>query len=573
MRKTQFRAVYELKDVTAIGDSIPSTMDNMDFANESFLKQNAEFPNYGTLEKDFFYLDGSMPELPDEPEKIAFWTSGLSDENGKFTENPVLILLFTKQHTSPGLTFHFVGDWPLQMQIRYYDFEDNMIALESYSPDCADYYARGLVEDYGKIEINFQRTLPYRYVKLYGIDYGVVITWDDRDIKKATLVEETDPISNTMKVNKLTFWFVDEQNEFNPSNSGGLHKALQKNQHIEPYELINGEPHFLGRYFLKTPGNDKTTAKLEATDYIGLLDDTDFLNGRVYNGESAGAILADIFSGTGIPYEVDEEIAETKLYGHLKIQNRRKALREVLFACGAAAETARLEKVRIYKPGHVIQSNIGKDRKFSTTTTQDEYISDVSIKFPVYSEGAEEKELLKETVYPAGENTVQFSDPVSDIRISVGTIVEAKANYLTFRLEEAASVTVYGKQYEKQEITVTSSVGKLKAGKSKKVKSFTGTLFNYEQARKISQTILDYYQLSLELSVRHLMQDESPGMWVDVENTLAGHGGYAAGIESMSVDLTGGYISTTKLRGYYKYTAEYYRAGMELYAAEGSGIL
>ena len=62
-------------------------------------------------------------------------------------------------------------------------------------------------------------------------------------------------------------------------------------------------------------------------------------------------------------------------------------------------------------------------------------------------------------------------------------------------------------------------------------------------------------------------------MWVDVENTLAGHGGYAAGIESMSVDLTGGYISTTKLRGYYKYTAEYYRAGMELYAAEGSGIL
>lgn len=214
MRKTQFRAVYELKDVTAIGDSIPSTMDNMDFANESFLKQNAEFPNYGTLEKDFFYLDGSMPELPDEPEKIAFWTSGLSDENGKFTENPVLILLFTKQHTSPGLTFHFVGDWPLQMQIRYYDFEDNMIALESYSPDCADYYARGLVEDYGKIEINFQRTLPYRYVKLYGIDYGVVITWDDRDIKKATLVEETDPISNTLKVNKLTFWFVDEQNEF-----------------------------------------------------------------------------------------------------------------------------------------------------------------------------------------------------------------------------------------------------------------------------------------------------------------------------------------------------------------------
>ena len=53
MKETQFRAVYELKDVTAIGDSIPSTMDNMDFANESFLKQKCRVSELRNAGKRF----------------------------------------------------------------------------------------------------------------------------------------------------------------------------------------------------------------------------------------------------------------------------------------------------------------------------------------------------------------------------------------------------------------------------------------------------------------------------------------------------------------------------------------
>ena len=91
----------------------------------------------------------------------------------------------------------------------------------------------------------------------------------------------------------------------------------------------------------------------------------------MYDGDAAGSVIAEIFDGTGIPYEVDEEIANTPLYGWLKIQTRRKALREVLFACGAVAETARRENVRIYKPARLIQSSILRSRQFSTATKQD----------------------------------------------------------------------------------------------------------------------------------------------------------------------------------------------------------
>lgn len=571
MGTTSFEVVYDLKDTTALQDSVPSTMDNQNFAVESLLRDNIAFSDYGTLEQDYFLLDGTMPELPDEPEGIPFWSSELSDREGNFQSNPVLIILFSENHTSTGLTFHFVGEVPLQMQIRWYDLEGNMIAIKSFQPDMADYYARNLVENYGRLEIEFRKTKPFRYIKLWGIDYGVVVTWGENDIKTASLVEETDPISNALKINKLTFQFIDKENEFNLANSEGLHKALQKKQHIEPYEIVNGERLFLGRYFLTTPGSEKSLAKMEATDYIGLLDDTDFKDGRVYNGESAGSVLADIFAGTGIPYEVNDEVAATPLHGWLKIQTRRKALREVLFACGAVAETARRDNVWIYKPSRLIQADIPRSRKFSTATKQDTYISEVSIKYAEYTEGAEEKELVKQSTYPAGLNEVKFSSPVSDLRISAGEIVEAKTNYIVFRLPEDAAVTIYGRQYSKQDITVSSSVPQLKAGENPKAKSFTGALFNFGQAKIISQAILDYYQLSLILNIRYLAAQERPGQWVSVENTLVGRGGYAAGLESIKTDLTGGYISTAQLRGYYKYTSEFYYAGTELYIDESVG--
>lgn len=569
--RTSFEVIYDLKDTTALQDSIPSTMDNQPFATENLLKQNTVFPDYGTLEQDYFLLDGSMPELPDEPEGISFWSSELSDINGNFLDNPVLTILFSENHTSTGLTFHFVGDIPVQFQVRWYSLDGNMIALKSFRPDNPDYYARNLVENYGRLEIEFQKALPYRYIKLWGIDYGVIVTWGESDIKAASLVEETDPISNTLKINKLTFQFFDRDNEFNLANSEGLHKALQKKQHIEPFEIVNGERLYLGRYFLTTPSSNKNTAKMEATDYIGLLDDTDFKDGRVYNGEPAGNVLADIFAGTDIPFEVAEDVAATPLHGWLKIQTRRKALREVLFACGAVAETARRDNVWIYKPTRLIQSDIPRSRKFTTATKQDTYISEVSIKFTEYAEGMEEKELMKETTYPAGLNEVKFNSPVSGLRISSGEVVEARANYIVFRLPEEAAVTIYGKQYSKQDITVSSDVGQLKAGENPKSKSFSGTLFNYAQARVISQAILDYYQLSLILNIKYLAGRERPGQWAAVENTLVGRGGYAAGLESIKTDLTGGYISTAQLRGYYKYTSEFYYTGMELYVDESVG--
>ena len=52
--RTNFEVIYDLKDTTALQDSTPSTMDNQPFAAETLLKDNTAFPDYATLEQDYF---------------------------------------------------------------------------------------------------------------------------------------------------------------------------------------------------------------------------------------------------------------------------------------------------------------------------------------------------------------------------------------------------------------------------------------------------------------------------------------------------------------------------------------
>lgn len=76
--KTGFYCNYDLKDITAIEDSTPTTAHNQDFANILGLKEGTAFEDYATLEEDYFLLDGKMQEFPDEPQGIVFFSSELS---------------------------------------------------------------------------------------------------------------------------------------------------------------------------------------------------------------------------------------------------------------------------------------------------------------------------------------------------------------------------------------------------------------------------------------------------------------------------------------------------------------
>ena len=225
--------------------------------------------------------------------------------------------------------------------------------------------------------------------------------------------------------------------------------------------------------------------------------------------------------------------------------------------------------MNIYKPSRVIHTTIQRSRKFSTTPKNQSYISDVAVKFPVYSLDEESKEIFKSTYVP-GIYKVDLSSPSAEMTITGGMITDQTNNYVTFTVAEEGEVVISGRKYSKEDLTVTASVEKVDAGESRETKSFTSTLLNGAQAADRAQTILDYYDLRLNLKIKFLNEGDKVVDWAEVFNANRQFGSYVAGIEKMTTDLTGGYISTAELRGYYKLVEDFYYTG-EIIAGEEFG--
>nr|DAH96683.1 MAG TPA: hypothetical protein [Caudoviricetes sp.] len=575
MRKTGFYAKYELYDTTAREDSTLTTAYNQSFGDITKGKEDITTPDYGTLEQNYFLLDGTYPEMPDIPDDVVFFSSEMSGADGTFTENPLLVITFTENHTSACLTLHLVGDYPLEMKIRWKDGDGNIIEMDTYQIDKNKYVAWKQVENYRKVEIEFTKAKPYRYVKFRYIEYGtdIICGVDGYPVKEAKLVEECDPISNKIAINKLTFKLIDENNDFNIGNMSGLHKVFQSGQKILANEVVNGEVQLLGAFFLDDYSTAKNVTSISCVDYKGLLSKHTFRNGKVYTGESAGEVIDAIMAAAGITaYTVDEETRATPLYGWLKIQDCRKALREVLFACGSVVDSSRSESLNIFKVSKTIQTTVMRTRKFSTTPKNQSYISDVTVKFPVYSLDEESKEILKGT-YAPGTYTVDLSSPAAEMTISGGTITEQSNNSVSFTVASEGEVIISGKKYTKEDISVTSSVNKVDAGESRETKSFSCTVLGMEQATMRAKEILDYYDLRLNLKIKFLNEGDKVADWSEIFNADRHMGSYVAGFEKMTTDLTGGYISTAELRGYYKLVNDFYYTGEIIAGEEFGGYL
>lgn len=574
MRKTEFYVDYDLYDTTAIEDGTPESTTNAAFADIDLLKENPAAGAYATLEHNFFVLDGSREEFPDAPDDLAYFSAGQSGDTGEFAQGQSVTVQFTENHTSIGITLHFLDEYPLELKIEWYDLGGSKIAEATYYPDSLDYFCENQVEEYGKIVITFVETLPRHNVKLQYIEYGTIITWGSDAVTSGKLTNDTDPISDKIKTDKLTFDFIDRNEEFNIGNISGLHKTFQKRQKMLPYEVIDGVRTPLGVFFLDSNSTTKNVSKMSAIDFKGMLSNTDFKDGQIYEGVKAGLIIDAIMDTAGISdYVVDDETYNTLLYGTLKIQTCQKALREVLFACGSTVNTAMRENLEIHKSNRLISAKIERSRKFSTTLQTDHYVSDVNVKYTTWTLSDEVSQITKGT-YGVGLHTIQLSNPAANMTTNVGTIIKQSPYYVELQIdtEARAEVVISGQKYVGEELAVLSSIENIKSGEVRSTKTFTGTLLDYEAAQRVADSILDYYQLQQIIQTQHISQGEKAGDWIEVENTLVGRGNFVACIESLSTDLTGGFLGTAKYRGYYKLLPGYYYTG-EIYSGEDVGII
>ena len=575
MRKTDFQAEYELMDVTAIVDSTPSTSSNQAFADISDLTEDVQTEDYATLEEDYFLLDGSFPEMPDVPDDEVFFSSAMSDANGDFVSDPNFTVEFTENHTSYGLTFYFVGDLPLEMVVEWYTLDNILLDRKVYEPDASAYFAQNQVENYGKIIVTFTKAKPYRYVKLRFVEYGTrwVVGIDGLPCENAELTEEINGEASKIPVNTLSFKVIDAENQFNLGNMDGIHRVLQQGQKCTAHEYVDGTPILLGVFYLNKSSASKNVASLECQDAKGMLDNVDFIGGAVYDGTTtAGTVIAQIMVAAGITdYSVDADTASVPLYGWLKNQTCRKALNEILFACGSLCDTSHSETFRIFRPSKTIVSNIKRGRKFSTATEQKDYISDVSVKYSVYTLDASTSQVAKGHYLP-GTYTVLLSSPAANMTATGATITEQTNNYVRFTVASEGDVIISGNKYKKEDLTETASIAHVEGGATRKSKSFTNTLLDASGAMARASELLDYYKDRLGIKIKFLPEEEKPSEWCLIQNETKQYVEYVAGVEKITTDLTGGFVATAEMRGYYNVNPFFYYMP-EIYGNDDIGAL
>ena len=568
-RETQFGVTYDLSDTTALEDAEFTSSSNSSFADLTNLQTGQKSAKIITLaEPNLIALDGTWIAQGTNTATgdVAYFSSDYSDENGEFSTNPTIDIAFNEYHSSFALTIGFLPDYPLQMRVVWYR-DSSILYDNTYDVDSLTYVISQDVQVYNRIVLEFVKTRPYRYVKIDSIKFGVVLNWDETNIKSGRLVQELNRVGDKLSINTLSFEVIDVSNNLNFGNTSGMHNYYQRHQVIQPYEIIDGETIDLGKFYLDKFSTENNLGKMSAVSAVGLLDEVQFDEGQVYNGTLAKTVIDKIFEVAEIDdYEIDSVTANQKLYGTIAPKTCREALREVLFACHSIIDSTEEDKIKIAKQSEVILAPITRATKFSTRATSTTYISDIQVKYNLYTLNSQAEEILSD-IYNAGKYRVMLDAPYTNFVISGGTIVKSSTYYVIFRVaNDNTTVSIVGMKYEYVTNAIKRSRPYIDPGKVKYIKTFTTTLCNEETATELIDSLFEYYTNStIQANVKHLATEISMNNNRLVENPIQGLRDYLGIFTKRTFDLTGGFIDTAELVGYFNLQDDYMFAGEGLY--------
>lgn len=427
-------------------------------------KYNLAFPNYANpCELYSVILDGKAQPFPIMPESanLGLWSKQLSDDRGEFANPVVLTLTSDAQYSSQGLTFTFDTHnkiYPRHINIHWYR---NSIDLgeKDFYPDSAVYVCKNAVENYNKIIITFTNlNMPQNRLKLRAVDYGYDIYLYGDELRSVKLIQELDPISSEIVINTADFT-IDNQTD---------RKFLfQEKQPLSIY--FNGKlkaTSFVTSYKRKT----KNLYQIQSEDYIGLLDGVIYY-GDIYKDASIVDVLSDIFAVANVPFEIDENLSNKKITGHIPYGTCREALMQVAFAVQAVVDTSDSDVVKIYELDNDVKQKIDLDRIMQGQNfTFEDTITGIEITAHSYDKTNEKVIAFNasESGIEVGENDViiKFSDPLYDLKIghlkqendeerfvqniTYGEIVSSGSNHAIIRVHREGCA-LQGKKYKHNE--------------------------------------------------------------------------------------------------------------------------
>ena len=410
----------------AIGakEAFKATMeDKTDFSDLSVLNQNGVFfPNYvNPCERYSVLLDGGGLPLPKEPNGKSFgiWSDVISDVQGVFEAPLVLRLDSAELYTSSGITVNFDTEnkiFPKKVNVKWLRFGE-IIEEQEFQVDSASYFFNRKVERYDGVVFEFlEMNMPYNRLKIHSIEYGIGVIFYGDELTSSNIIQSINPISSQIEINTFDFSVKSKRN---------VAFSFQSQQPVSVY--FNGK--LKATCFVKSASKKaKNIWDIKTEDYIGVMGTTPYYGG-IFNEHNAFELLKDIFETAKVPYTIAEEFSFAEVNGYIPFTNCRDALMQVCFAVGAVVSTANRADVCVYKSSNEVTQKIDNGRIFQGVSEKErKIVTSVEVVAHNYTPIDEEVSLY-ETSEAENEVFIKFNQPIHDLTIDNGDILDSGYNY------------------------------------------------------------------------------------------------------------------------------------------------
>ncbi len=304
---------------------------------------------YGTCEKNFSKVDGSMYFLPPEGSSSYY-------NNGIVTEELVGAIYFKFETQGSfdikGLVINFGDEYPTILEI------ENDTVKHRYSNDKAEFTTEDVFDGTTFIIVRALRMRNEKTrLRIYNFTCGIANVFTNNEIISFNSKEYVSPITETVPSQDTTV-IVDNQNlYYSPDNAESALSYMEIGQEIKVafgYDVDGkGKIEWLPETttYLKTWSATDVQAKFTGTDRFDYLTDK-YYEGHFYkDGITLYDLAIDVLNDAGIfdskEYFLDNYLKKVKVYNPLPIVTHAEALQIIANAGRCVLSTDRQKRIHI----------------------------------------------------------------------------------------------------------------------------------------------------------------------------------------------------------------------------------
>lgn len=328
-KKSHVRVLFYNIDTEAAKDGQWMSTDAVPWSDTAALDGNTTYEKTAaTLELNRWVLGSDQALVPIGGGGFAdgYVSSSVSGADGRFPSPPVLVRRFSKPRTFRGLTVTFdtrVNEWPVQITVLYY-LAGERVGSSTVLPEGVTVEIPNEAAQVDRVDLRFDRLLPYRRARVQTVLFGYRITFTGRELLEVTQSHNVDPITRRLPEESASFTLLDTERRYDPDpdNKKSEYKFVNTRSPIliqHGLTLSDGTVEWLkpDRYLLDgKPKFEMDRATFSATGLIATL------TGEYYKSKVGEKTLYDMAegvlrdagldpTGTGaVPWVIDDALKE-----------------------------------------------------------------------------------------------------------------------------------------------------------------------------------------------------------------------------------------------------------------------